>query len=66
MAKTKKRIKKIIRKTRPRGFFLQLKKYFTPRSIKRLIFFGGLATILIWLFWGIPFPTKLASDQVPV
>src|SRR3989344_1875040 len=33
---------------------------------KKIIFFGTLSAIFLWLFWGIPLPTKLGSQQVPV
>lgn len=36
------------------------------RLIKKVIFFAVLITTFTWLFWGIPFPTKLGSQQVPV
>ena len=36
------------------------------KKIKSLIFIGTLTTIFIWLFWGIPLPTKLSSQQVPI
>ena len=36
------------------------------RSIKKLIFFGILISSFTWLFWGIPLPTRLSSDQIPV
>lgn len=36
------------------------------RWIKRIVFFGTLISLLVWLFWGIPIPTKLVSEQTPV
>src|SRR3989344_1437447 len=36
------------------------------RNQKKLIFFGILLAINLWLFWGVPIPTKLASTTVPV
>ena len=43
------------------GFF---KKHL--RLIKSVIFFGTLTGISLWLFWGVPLPTKLGSIEVPV
>ncbi len=34
--------------------------------IKRLVYFGVLATVFGWIFWGLPLPTQLASREVPV
>ena len=36
------------------------------RLWKKIIFLCTISAIFIWLFWGIPFPTKLGSQQVPV
>lgn len=33
---------------------------------KRLIFFVVLIGSVTYLFWGVPFPTKLSSDDIPV
>ena len=33
---------------------------------KRVIFFTVLIACALWLFWGIPLPTKLASPDIPV
>ncbi len=45
----------------------RLKKFFTNvKQLKRIAFFGTLAVVFLWIFWGIPLPTKLASQQVPV
>jgi len=41
-----------------------LKRYL--RLIKAIIFFGLLAGVSFWLFWGIPLPSKLSSQEVPV
>ncbi|MFI5241186.1 MAG: transglycosylase domain-containing protein [Microgenomates group bacterium] len=38
----------------------------TERGRKKLIFFTVLTSILIYLFWGIPLPTKLSSPDIPV
>jgi len=45
-----------------RGSFYKRNK----RKIKRIIFLSALIGICLWLFWGIPLPTKIASQQVPV
>lgn len=36
------------------------------RQKKKIIFFSTLLAIFLWLFWGIPFPTKLSSPSLPV
>jgi penicillin-binding protein 1C len=49
---------------------LTIKKFFknerSLKNAKRVIFFSTLTISFIWLFWGIPLPTKLATRQVPV
>jgi penicillin-binding protein 1C len=50
-------------------FFVEnLKKFFTQKQklIKGIVFLGVLVSVMTWLFWDIPLPTKLASEQVPV
>lgn len=58
MAKGKKILGKI--KKRFKGFFK------STRGKKRIIFLSVLAGILIYLFWGLPLPTNLDSEQYPV
>ena len=41
-------------------------KAFRVKVIKNLIFFVPLISLLLWLFWGLPLPSKLGEDQVPV
>ncbi len=36
------------------------------RIIKAIIYFGTLTGVFLWLFWGVPLPTKLGSVEVPV
>lgn len=36
------------------------------RKVKKIIFFSVLITISLYLFWGIPFPTKVKSQNLPV
>lgn len=36
------------------------------KTVKRLIFFVPLISFLTWIFWGLPLPTKLASETIPV
>lgn len=36
------------------------------RQRKQIIFFSVVITVSLWLFWGIPLPTKLASNRFPV
>ncbi len=33
---------------------------------KRIIFFSVIFSFSLWLFWGIPLPTKLSSPDIPV
>lgn len=42
------------------------KRIFTEKNLRRLIFFGVLITSAVWIFWGVPLPTQLTSQQVPV
>ncbi len=53
--------------TKKRKFFLKIKKYFkNEKSRKKFIFISVVGTVLLWLFWGIPLPTNLSSEQYPV
>lgn len=36
------------------------------RAIKAVVFFSTISIGLLWLFWGVPLPSKLSSNQVPV
>ncbi|KKR73975.1 MAG: Penicillin-binding protein [Candidatus Woesebacteria bacterium GW2011_GWA2_40_7] len=36
------------------------------RNVKRIIFFGIFGGTFLYLFWGIPLPTRLASQNLPV
>lgn len=36
------------------------------RNRKKAIFFTVLISFFLWLFWGIPLPTKLSSPDIPV
>jgi len=36
------------------------------RTRKKIVFFFILTSFFIWLFWGIPLPTKLSSSNIPV
>ena len=45
----------------------RIKKIFeNERSRKKFIFIFVLSSTFLWLFWGIPLPTKLSSKQFPV
>lgn len=49
------------------GIFGKIKKdLHTTRGIKRVIFFGVLFGVGLYLFWGIPLPTQLAASNLPV
>ena len=63
MAKKGKRRTKKVQKS----LFRKLKLFFSERKrLKAIIFFGGVFGIFIWLFWGIPLPTTLTSQEYPV
>ncbi len=34
-----------------------------PKSVKRLIYWGPILLIFIWLFWGVPLPTQISNRQ---
>lgn len=53
-------------KRRPKKSTKKIKWYQNVRFVKSLIYFGVLISVFTWLFWGIPLPTNLTSDQVPV
>src|SRR4030043_449277 len=58
------RSKKSQRKT---SLVSRIKNLFkNPKPLKRIIFWGSLIVVFTWLFWGIPLPTQLTSQQVPV
>ncbi len=38
-------------------------QFVTTYTRKRLIFFAGVATVFIYLFWGIPLPMNIANNQ---
>ena len=46
---------------------LKIKKSLkNPKKIKRIIFFSVLLGVGLWIFWGIPLPTNLSSEEFPV
>jgi penicillin-binding protein 1C len=57
-----KKINIIISRLKPR-----IKQLFTTRrGIKGLIYWGVLLIVGTYLFWGIPLPTRLTSETIPV
>lgn len=36
------------------------------KIVKRIIFFAIFGSVFVWLFWGIPLPTNLSSQEKPV
>lgn len=50
------------------GFvFRKIKAFFVNRRrLKALIFWGVVVAVLAWLFWGLPLPTALSSQKLPV
>jgi penicillin-binding protein 1C len=62
-----KSIKKIDLNHRSNNFGKIFKNLFkTERQKKKIVFFSVLIAISLWLFWGIPLPTKLSSGDLPV
>jgi len=49
------KIKKKIKNILPNG-----------KKARQFAFFGPLIIITVWLFWGIPLPTRLSSEKIPV
>ena len=50
-----------------RSLLQKIKGYLSiERNRKRVIFFTILISFSLWLFWGIPLPTKLSSADIPV
>lgn len=50
-----------------KDLLLKIKKYLSiERNRKKIIFFSTLIGFSLWLFWGIPLPTKLTSPDIPV
>jgi 1A family penicillin-binding protein len=48
-------------------FFAKIKDHLSSTyNRKRIIFFSVIIGFSLWLFWGIPFPTKLSSPDIPV
>lgn len=54
----------------PKKRFKKIRVYLNSidkrKAIKRLVFFLPLITLFLWLFWGIPLPSRLSDDRVPV
>lgn len=46
--------------------FFSKKRFWATRNIKRIIFVSVLMSVSLWVFWGIPLPTNLVSNQIPV
>ncbi len=50
-----------------KSFTQKIKDHLASRyNRKRIIFFSVIITFALWLFWGIPLPTKLSSPDIPV
>ncbi len=50
-----------------KAFFSKIKTHLSSEyNRKRAIFFTVLISFSLWLFWGIPLPTKLSSPDIPV
>lgn len=50
-----------------KAFFTKIKTHLSYEyNRKRVIFFTVLISFSLWLFWGIPLPTKLSSPDIPV
>ena len=49
------------------GVILKIKKVLkNQKRIKKIIFFSVLLGVGLWIFWGIPLPTNLSSEEFPV
>jgi penicillin-binding protein 1C len=65
----KKKIKKSPKKkVSQKGLWNRVKQFYkkNTRQVKQVVFFSVLIGAGLWLFWGIPLPTKLTSDNYPV
>ncbi|MFZ3301666.1 MAG: transglycosylase domain-containing protein [Microgenomates group bacterium] len=50
-----------------KAFFTKIKTHLSSEyNRKRVVFFAVLISFSLWLFWGIPLPTKLSSPDIPV
>lgn len=50
-----------------KAFLAKIKTHLSSEyNRKRVIFFTVLISFSLWLFWGIPLPTKLSSPDIPV
>jgi penicillin-binding protein 1C len=55
------------RKKTSNRFLTIIKPLFTTkRGRKALVYWGAVLTVGLYLFWGIPFPTRLTSSTIPV
>jgi membrane peptidoglycan carboxypeptidase len=46
---------------------IKIKSKLPPtKTLKRIIYWGFWGIIFIWLFWGVPLPTNLSSEDFPV
>ena len=58
MKKKRKAFSRVASKLRP--------LYTTKRGLKGLIYWGVVFVVGVYLFWGIPLPTRLSSAPIPV
>jgi len=67
MAKKRRNTKGIKSKSRRKNLGLRIKRFLkNKRKVKRVTFLSVIIGVSLWLFWGIPLPTKLTTQQVPV
>src|SRR3990170_2112494 len=65
--KSRKSIKGIKSKSKRKSLGLRIKRFLkNKRKVKKVTFLSVIIGVSLWLFWGIPLPTKLTSQQVPV
>jgi len=65
--KTQKVQKKKESKKPKKGFFTKILHFFkSERQRKKIIFFSVIIGVSLWLFWEIPVPTNLVSQDFPV
>lgn len=63
-----KRVAKVQRKSARKSFINRLNFFYkkSEKKVKRFVFLSALISVFLWLFWGIPLPTRLATQEVPV
>lgn len=58
--------KKPIKKVKKSIFSKFISFFKNERRTKKIVFFSVLISVFLWLFWGLPIPTNLVSQEFPV